>query len=120
MEAFIAKSTAEKHAGIIMDHFKELSNENGELSTNKMWNLKKKLCNQTTEVPMAMLDKGGNIVSGKNSLKSLYKTTYIERLEHKRIEDGWEDIQRMKEELFEERLKVSAEKKSEDWNLSKE
>ena len=54
MEACIAKLTAEKHAGIIMEHFKELSDENDEFSNNKMWNLKKKLCNQNTEVPMAI------------------------------------------------------------------
>ena len=69
MKACIAKSTAENYAGIIMKHFKELSDENDEFFDNKMWNLKKKLCNQNTEVPMAIFDKSGNIVTGRNSLK---------------------------------------------------
>ena len=69
MEACIAKFTAEKHAGIIIHHFKEISDENDKFFNNKMWNLKKKLCNQNTEVPMAIVDKSGNIVTGRNSLK---------------------------------------------------
>ena len=68
---------------------------------------------------MAMQDKGGNIISGKNSLKLLYKTTYEDRLAHKPIESGWEEIKVLKENLFEERIKHSEEIKSKDWDLKK-
>ena len=68
---------------------------------------------------MAMRDKCGNLISGKNSLKMLYKTTYKERLEPKPIEEGWENIQKLKENLFEERLELSRENRSDDWKLSK-
>ena len=94
----IAKYTAKKHSETIIEHFKEISDDNDELSRNKMWSLKKKLCKQNEEVPMAMCDKSGNMISGKNSLKLLYKTTYIERLEHKPIEEGWEDIKKLKKD----------------------
>ena len=40
VETVIAESSAEKYAEIIMDHFKEVSGEDGELSVTKMWSLK--------------------------------------------------------------------------------
>ena len=119
VETVIAESSAEKYAEIIMEHFRDLSGEDGELLVTKMWSLKKKLFHQNAEVPMAMKDKAGNLISGKNSLKSLYQTTYEERLAHKPIEEGWEDIQTLKENLFEERIKFSSENKSEDWDGNK-
>ena len=119
IEESIANATAKKHAEVIMEHFQELTDENEEFSNNKMWSLKKKLCDKNRELPMAMVDSGGNMISGKNSLKLLYKTTYEERLKHKPIEEGWEEIKKLKDELFEERIKISEKNKSEDWKLSK-
>ena len=50
----LANAVAEKNASVISEHFEELSNEDGELSVNKMWILKKKLSTQNTETPMAI------------------------------------------------------------------
>ena len=118
LEEAIAEATAEKHSAIIIEHFKDLSGDNGELSVAKMWKLKKKLSPQTSEVPMAMLDPCGNLISGKYGLKKLYETTYKERLSHKPIKSDWEDIQILKESLFESRIKLSSQQKSDDWDLA--
>ena len=72
-----------------------------------MWKLKKKLSPQTSEVPMAMLDPCGNLISGKYGLKKLYETTYKERLSHKPIKS-----------LFESSIKLSSQQKSDDWDLA--
>ena len=66
---------------------------------------------------MAMQDSAGNLVTGKMSLKKLYEETYKERLSHKPIEKGWEEIQLLKEYLFKERLKFSSEQNTDDWDI---
>ena len=119
IEIELANATAEKHATMITEHFKNLSGDDGELSHTKMWKLKKKLSPQNQEVPMAMLDQSGNLICSKSGLKDLYKTTYEDRLSHKPIKSGWEDVQYLKETLFEYRVQFSSEIKSEDWDLSK-
>ena len=118
LDALLADAFAERNAAVIDEHFKELSNEDGQLSVIKMWSLKKKLSVQNTETPMAMQDSSGNLISGKSSLIKLYQTTYEERLSHKPIKEGWEDIQILKEELFKERMSFSSEQKSEKWDLN--
>ena len=47
-----------------------------------MWNLEKK-CDKNNKLGMAMRDSGGNLISGENCLKLLYKTTYEERLKNR-------------------------------------
>ena len=83
-----------------------------------MWKLKKKLSPQNLEVPMAMQDQAGNLISGKDGLRQLYQTTYEDRLAHKPIKDGWEDVQNLKETLFRHRMQLSSDIKSKDWNVS--
>ena len=119
VEAELAEATAEKHSAIISEHFDNLTDNDGDFSVIKMWSLKKKLFPQGTEVPMAMQDKGGNLISGKMGLKRLYKTTYEDRLSHKPIKAGWEDIQILKENLFEYRMKLCSAKKSKNWDVLK-
>ena len=79
-----------------MEHMEELTGDDGDLSTLKMWNLKKKLSKKHSEAPMAMEDDAGNLITGKSSLRKLYKTTYQNRLSHKPIQEGWEDIKDFK------------------------
>ena len=108
----------EKQASIIKEHLEELSSGDGELSTLKMWKLKKKLSPQNSEAPIAMQDSAGNLVTGKVSLRKLYQETYKERPSHKPIENGWEEIQLLKECLFKERLKFSSEQNTVDWDVT--
>ena len=119
IEGELAQSNAEKHSNLIKEHFEELTGDSGEMSVSKMWNLKKRLSPQNSEVPMAMQDKAGNLISGIGGLRNLYQTTYEERLSHKPIKEGWENIQILKENLFEYRLQLSSEIKSEDWDFHK-
>ena len=119
VENEIADFNAAKHAATIKEHFAEISSEDGEFSSLKMWRLKKKLFQNNSEVPTAMVDHCGNLISGKSSLKDLYKTTYQDRLSSKPIKQGWELIENMKNELFIERIELSSAIKSEPWTLDK-
>ena len=84
-----------------------------------MWGLKQKICPKTGDVPTAMKDTNGNLITNKNSLKNLYKETYLERLSHKPARPEWQEVQNLKETLFQLRIRKSTEIKSKDWNIAK-
>ena len=113
----IAEINALKHANAIQEHFEELTNDDGQFSSMQMWRLKKKLFKNQSEVPTAMVDPVGNLISGKYSLRELYKTTYQDRLGYKSIKPGWEGVEVMKNYLFEKRIEHSSSIKSRNWNL---
>ena len=103
----IAEKTAQKNAELIYEHFSNLDGGGG-FSLPKMWGLKQKICPKNGDVPTAMKDKSGNLISNKNSLKNLYKETYMERLSHKPARPEWQEIQNLKETLFHLRSRKSA------------
>ena len=114
----LANKNAAKQAETIIKHLEDLTEDDVGFSTNKMWGLKKKLYSQNQEVPMAMKDEGGNLITNKTSLVKLYQKMYQRRLSHKEIMEGWNDIQELKEYLFRNRIFQSSENIAADWNLS--
>ena len=118
-EIKIADLTAVNNARLITEHFEQLSDNSGGFALPKMWNLKNIIFPKNTEVPMAMKDSKGNLIRSQSGLKTLYKNTYIDRLSDKPIKTGWENVQMLKEKLFQMRLKMSSSIKSPDWNLEK-
>ena len=65
------------------------------------------------------MDQGGNLISGRNNLKELYRTTYQDRLSYKPIKEGWEMIENIKNYLFKERMKLSSMIKLDPWDVEK-
>ena len=49
--------------------------------------------------------------------KKLYLDTFTHRLRERPIKKGFEEIQKLKEELCEKRLKISKHNKSVDWEM---
>ena len=82
-----------------------------------MWGLKKKLNLNSNDVPSAKKDKSGNLITTKNGLLALYKSTYMDRLSHKPILPEYEQLKVLKESLFELRYEMSKEMKSKDWSV---
>ena len=111
----IAEESAKKNAELIYEHFADLNDSDGGFSLPKMWGLRPKMCPKNRDVPTAMKDKNGNLISNKNSLRNLYQKTYLERLTHKEPKPGWHEVQYLKETLFHLRLRKSAEIKSKNW-----
>ena len=115
----IANICALKNFETIKNHYANIIDEEGGFNIPKMWGLKKKLNLSSTNVPSAKLDKDGNLITTKNGLLALYKNTYIDRLSHKQIRPEYEDLKKLKENLFELRLEIASQTKSEDWDTEK-
>ena len=91
---------SEKQANTIIEHLDELTEDDAEFSINKMWSLKRKLYSQNHEVPMGMKDETENLITNRTSLIKLYQNMYQKRLTHKQMMEGWNDVQELKEYLF--------------------
>ena len=119
LDVEIANISAEKNMKIIKDHYESVTDGAGVFNVPKMWGLKKKLKLQSSDVPSAKKDASGNLVTTKNGLLSLYKSTYMDRLSHKPIRPEYEELKQLKEKLFELRFQISSLTKSEDWDQEK-
>ena len=84
----------------------------------RMWKLlKKRFPKILTAIPVGKKDGKGNIITNHEGLKHLYLQTYVNRLRNRPMKPDFEDIKKMKTELFELRLKLSKSCKSQPWNL---
>ena len=60
-------------------------------------------------------DSRGNLVSDKKSILALYKNEYVQRLAQKSPLPPYEESQKLKERLFNLRMDISSQIKSEYW-----
>ena len=115
----IADKTAQKNADMIYEHFANLCDTDGGFSLPKMWGLRQKICQKAGNVPTAMKDEKGNIISNRNSLITLYQKTYQDRLTPKPQRPEWKEVQSLKETLFKLMIRKSAASKSRNWTDEK-
>ena len=115
IEHKIAEETAEENFNTIKDHVKHLVDDTENLNCIKMWQLKKKVCSTDPELPVAKKNEHGELVTEPEKLKKLYETTYKKRLEHRQMKPELMNLHKLKMGLFDIRLEVTANIKSEMW-----
>ena len=100
------------------EHFAELSSNDDQVCRLNMWKLKRKLCPRNIEPPMAKKDANGQLVSNPVKLKQLYADTYKHRLRHRDIRPDYQHLESLRNFLFNIRLSLSKQQKSEPWSKS--
>ena len=100
----------------VKNYLNVLSSE-GKLNHIGFWKMRRKLCLQKQEPPMAKRDSHGNLVCGPEALKTLYLSTYKTRLKHRKMDPKFIDIFELKTELWKRRLNIVEAVKSEAWSL---
>ena len=111
----ITNYSVNKKSKKISKHIEEISDPSNKFDNNKMWKLRKKLCPKVLEIPSAKLNEKGILITEKSQLKNLYKKTYIDRLSHREMLPGYENLFSLKNYLFELRMIVTSKVKSLDW-----
>ena len=111
----IAEISSENNANLIKQHFLNLTDKGG-FSLPKMWKLKQKLNLKGSDPPMAKVDKNGQIITTKQGILNLYEAEYKERLAQTNPHKNYDEIQKLKEDLFELRFKIGSNRKTEDWS----
>ena len=115
----IAELVAEEHKNKVVENFKEYSSADGLLNGHGMWKVKRKIFPKNREsLPLAKIDFDGKLITSQNKLKSLYLETFIHRLRSRPIKDELQWLRELKEELCNERIKLSKLTKTKPWNLA--
>ena len=119
IEEDIANKIYERNRDIIIEQVGGMVDTACNLSRIKMWKIKEKVCPKNdVPYPVAKLNQDGVLVSNKFELKSLYVNTYKERLKHRQMRPGYENLKELKESLFNWRLKLSKLRKTNCWTDS--
>ena len=117
IEERLIELTAKKNRDKVVENFKSLDGSKDSF-TSGVWQIKKKIFpKHKPELPAAKLDINGKLITSHTELKKLYLDTFTHRLRERPIKKGFEEIQKLKEELCEKRLKISKHNKSVDWEM---
>ena len=121
IEDEIGDDIAEKYHKEILDTINDLGGDQKNLNgsaRNELWKiLKQKIPKNPPQVPIGKKDLFGNIIINYEGLKSLYLKTYLHRLRNRPIKEEFQEIKKLKEELFEIRFKLAKLNKSEMWTM---
>lgn len=122
IEEEVEREVSEEYLKEIMETLRELGGEENSISgegRKKMWKLlKRNYPKIVPAVPVGKKDRKGNIITNHKGLKDLYLQTYINRLRNRPIMPGFEDIKKMKTELFNLRIDLAKRRKSQPWTLT--
>ena len=100
----------------IIEHLNHLSEEKGSLDRVNMWQLKRELSDKTHEPPCAKYDLNGELLTDTHDILSLYEETYKLRLRKRTILPEYKFMERLKTSLFDLRLELAKNRKSEEWS----
>ena len=117
VEHFLDEQCGKKNAETVKNHVSKMETMEGNFCQLGMWKIKRKLCPQIPDPPMAKLDENGSLVTAPNLLKDLYLRTYVNRLSHRKMKPEYNDIYCLKMELWSSRLKLLKNTKTPSWKM---
>ena len=120
IEDKMGEEIVDENYRLIVETAKDLgdgSDLNG-LERQKFWKvLKNKFPKNSYAVPVGKKNRDGKIVTEHEELKHLYLKTYVQRLRKRPMKEKLADLKVMKEDIFENRLKMASERKTEAWTM---
>ena len=120
IENDIGEEVAQDNFKVVADILKDISDD-GDINGSgrkKMWStLKTKFPKISKPTPVAKKDKSGKLISKHEDLRKLYLKTYKQRMRNRPMKEELIDFKNIKENLFDKRLKLAEEKKSEKWSM---
>jgi hypothetical protein len=120
IEDMIIDKTEQKYAKEIFEAIGHITGEDGELNNNGVWkqiqiiNPNKK---KRQQIPTAMKDKKGNLITNQEALKKLALDDIKERLRKRPIHPELKKLEIQKKRLAKMRLKIAQKKKTPPWSL---
>ena len=117
IEFEIYEKIAESNAKIVTEQLGCLDTLDGKFCQLGMWKIKKKICPRPKDPPTAKKDAFGNLITSHTALKNLYLQTYINRLEHRKMKEKYQNIMDLKTELWDLRLESLKKKEAVLWTL---
>ena len=110
----IAEMSYLKNSRIIKDNLLNLIKDS-QFSNQCMWKVRQKLGLKNNDTPIAKYDKKGQLITTKAGILNLYEQEYKDRLKPSSPHKGYEDLQSLKDLLFQLRFRIASSKKSRQW-----
>ena len=117
IEEEISMECDEKNYNIIAEQLGSITNKDGGTHNAGVWRLRKKLFPKPMEQLSAKKDKEGNITTNPDTIKEIYLDAYSDRLKHREMNPGLLKLKLLREELFQQRLKICKSRKSPAWTI---
>ena len=119
IESDVGDKVAEENVKDIVETIKKLGGDKhslGGAGRKQMWGLlKKKYPKRLHVTPVGKKDKSGNLITNHDGLKQLYLQTYTQRLRNRPMKPEFEEINMLKNKLFNLRLNISEKRRSKPW-----
>ena len=117
IDEMIASECSEENYLKIMENFGKIGHQQDCMNTTGMWGVLKKVFPKNTQPPIiAKRDFSGQIITNQETLEKLYLETYRVRLRQRPIKAEYLELKKLKESLFNLRLKLAKLTKSEPWS----
>ena len=118
LEESIASECEEINKKKVMDNFKELEN-NGDVNYQGIWKIKQKYFPKIKPtLPAGKRNMKQQLITNPAELKKLYLETFKHRLRHRPVQPGFESLLNHQKELFDLRIELAKEDKSEPWGMA--
>ena len=121
IEQEIGNEISERYHKEIVETLREFGGDEHNLNGSgrkKLWEkLKQKYPKCAPSVPVGKKDRAGNLISNHAGLKDLYLQTYIHRLRNRPMKTELLEMKKLKDQLFELRLRLANCNKSGPWTM---
>ena len=117
IETKLSELCAEENFKKVMEEIKDIECEEGGFNMGKLWKLKKKLCPNKKEPPVAMTDLDGNLITSEKNLEKHVLEHYEKVLSNRPMKPELIQMQKDKEELCEKRIELAKQSKTEPWDM---
>ena len=102
----------------ISDTMGHMTGDDGAIVHSGVWKAKNSVYeNNKNNVPVALKDKKGNLITNPEGIKKLCLEEILERLRHRKIHPDFSELQVLKEVLCHKRLEIARHRKSEPWTI---
>ena len=116
VEDELADKMAEDLYNIVKDEVKDIESDEGGFNSGHLWRLKNKLRKKINNVPTALMDKDGQLVTSSSELKKVMMDHFKKVLENRPIKPELEEHQKEREKLCEQRIKTASKNITPDWS----
>ena len=119
LEYAISDLEAENNRNKIMKQFQFFSENAEKINLNQVWKTLKRMCPKVKpKIPAAKKNRRGKIISEPIQLKVLLTKEYKYRLRARPVRADFINLEMRKRKLFEMKLKIASENKSQLWTES--
>ena len=119
LEARIAEKCEEVNRKKVMDNFKNIGGNEGNLSHQGVWKVKKKYFPKIKpSLPVGKKNLKGQLITNPEEQKELYLDTFQYRLRQRPAQPGYESYLELQEELFNLRLELARMNETPLWTMN--